>query len=103
MFLLHVLIIYKILLVNLMFVCVCFVIIAQVNRRGLVILLPLVYASYIVGFMAQHDQDVALFGIFTILNGILGGCIFVFHCSGNEDVREKLVTAYMTIMKKDPE
>ena len=73
---------------------------AQVNRRGLTIITLLVFMSFIVGVMAQHQQDVALFGIFTILNGIQGGVIFLLHCSGNEAVREKLVKAYLTITKK---
>ena len=57
--------------------------------------------DFIVGVMAQHNQDVALFGIFVVLNGILGVCIFFFHCSGNEDVREKMVKVYLRLTKKE--
>ena len=74
---------------------------AKVNRRGLSIIMPMVFASFIVGMMAQYDQDVGLFGIFTILNAILGAIIFIFHCSGNEDVREKLYNMYLVITKRD--
>ena len=77
-----------------------FYLVAQVNRPGLTIINLLVFVSFLVGVMAEDNQDAVLFGIFTILNGILGCCIFVFHCSGNEEVRNKLVKAYMALRKK---
>ena len=74
---------------------------ASLNRRGLIIIMPMVYASFIFGFMATYQQDTGLFAVFSILNGILGGCIFIFHCSGNEEVRNKLNHFYMVITKQD--
>ena len=76
---------------------------AQVNRRGLSLIILLVFMSFMVGTSAQQNQEASLFGLFTVLNGILGGSIFLLHCSGNEDVRMKLVGFYRTIMKKDVE
>ena len=76
---------------------------AQVNRRGLTMIILLVFMSFMVGTTAQQNQEASLFGLFTVLNGILGGSIFLLHCSGNEDVRKKLVGFYRTIMKKDDE
>jgi hypothetical protein len=40
--------------------------------------------------MAEYDQNLILYSAFTIVNGILGGLIFFFHCSANEKVRQKL-------------
>jgi len=31
-------------------------------------------------------QNFGLYGTFTLINGILGGSIFFFHCTGNETV-----------------
>ena len=76
---------------------------AQVNRRGLTMIILLVFMSFMVGTTAQQNQEASLFGLFTVLNGILGGSIFLLHCSGNEDVRKKLVGFYRTIRKKDVE
>ena len=76
---------------------------AQVNRRGLTMIILLVFTSFMVGTTAQQKQEASLFGLFTVLNGILGGSIFLLHSSGNEDVRKKLVGFYRTIMKKEDE
>ena len=35
--------------------------------------MPLAFASYIVGALSEYEQNVALYGTFTVLNGILGG------------------------------
>ena len=42
------------------------------------------------GVMSEYNQDAALYGAFTVLNGFLGITIFFFHSTGNERVREKL-------------
>jgi hypothetical protein len=46
--------------------------------------------SFLLGTMAEYDQNLILYSAFTIVNGILGGLIFFFHCSANEKVRQKL-------------
>ena len=65
--------------------------VAQVTRRGLSIISLLVFISFIFGVVGTNNQDIAGLGIFTILNGILGGSILILHCSGNEAVRERLM------------
>jgi hypothetical protein len=49
-------------------------------------IMPLTFASFIVGTSAEYQQDVALYGIFTILSAVLGVCVFFFHSTGNEKV-----------------
>ncbi|TRY78128.1 hypothetical protein TCAL_15293 [Tigriopus californicus] len=49
--------------------------------------LGLTFASMVTGTYAEYDQNVMLYFIFTIINGILGGVIFFTHCSCNEKVR----------------
>ena len=48
------------------------------------------YLISTLGVMSEYNQDAALYGAFTVLNGFLGVTIFFFHSTGNERVREKL-------------
>ena len=73
---------------------------AKIMQRSNLVIMPLVFISWMVGVMSEYEQDVALYGVFTILNGVLGAIIFLFHCSGNEDVREKLQGWYDQIIKR---
>ena len=63
---------------------------AKVMQRSLLFILPLVFASYVVGTMAEHGQNLYLYSVFTLLNGIVGGVVFFFHASANETMRRKL-------------
>ncbi|TRY76932.1 hypothetical protein TCAL_10625 [Tigriopus californicus] len=74
---------------------------AKIMQRTNLIIMPLVFVSYIVGVIAEYEQNVAMYGTFTIINGVLGGCIFFFHSTGNEQVREKLTKGYNLIFKKE--
>ena len=74
---------------------------AKIMQRTNLIIMPLVFASFLVGAFSEYDQDVALYGIFTILNGVLGACVFFFHSTGNEQVRAKLERGYNMLTKKD--
>jgi hypothetical protein len=74
---------------------------AKIMQRSILIIMPLVYISYIIGAYSEYDQNVSLYSIFTILNGVLGGCVFFFHCTGNEKVRAKLSRAYVYIFKRE--
>ena len=74
---------------------------AKIMQRSNLVIMPLVFISWFVGVMSEYEQDVALYGIFTILNGVLGAIVFIFHCSGNEDVREKLEGWYDQIIKRN--
>ncbi len=46
---------------------------SKIMQRTGVIIMPLVFASFLIGMMSEYEQNVALYGTFTILNGILGG------------------------------
>ena len=74
---------------------------AQIMQRTNLIIMPLVFVSFIVGMLSEYEQNVPLYGTFTIINGVLGGCVFFFHSTGNEQVREKLAKAYNLIVKKE--
>ena len=74
---------------------------AKIMQRTNLFIMPLVFASFIVGMLSEYEQNVPLYGTFTILNGVLGGCVFFFHSTGNEQVREKLSKAYNLIVKKE--
>jgi hypothetical protein len=45
----------------------------------------------------------ALYSIFTIINGVLGCIIFFFHCSANERVREIVVNKFKKLCGKKQE
>ena len=74
---------------------------AKIMQRTNLLIMSLVFISFLVGIMAEYEQNVALYGTFTILNGVLGACVFFFHCTGNEQVREKLLQMYNVLAKKD--
>jgi len=61
---------------------------AQICQRTLLIILPLVFASFVCGTIAEYQQDPVLYGSFTILNGVLGGAMMFFHITSNEKTRE---------------
>ena len=73
---------------------------AKIMQRSNLMIMPLVFISWLIGFMSEYEQDVGLYGVFTILNAVLGVSVFLFHCSGNEDVREKLEGWYDQIIKR---
>ena len=43
---------------------------AKIMQRSNVVIMPLVFASWLVGLYAEYEQNVALYGTFTILNGV---------------------------------
>jgi hypothetical protein len=55
-------------------------------QRSLIIRLGLCFVSFVLGSLAQHEQNLGLFFIFTVLNGVLGGIVFFFHCTCNQKV-----------------
>jgi len=61
---------------------------AQIIQRTLLIILPLVFASFVCGTIAEYQQDPVLYGSFTIVNGVLGGVMMFFHITSNEKTRE---------------
>ena len=73
---------------------------AKIMQRTNLIITPLVFASFILGFLSEYNQDVALYSTFTAVNTFLGAAVFFFFCSGNERVREKLGALYSIVSKK---
>ena len=45
-----------------------------------------VFASFLTGTLASYEQNPAMYGTFTLINGMLGASVFFFHCTGNERV-----------------
>ena len=43
---------------------------AKIMQRSNVVIMPLVFASWVVGLYAEYEQNVPLYGVFTILNGV---------------------------------
>ena len=63
---------------------------AKVIQRTLLLILPLVFTSFILGTLAEFEQNIYLYSVFTLVNGILGAIIFSFHTSANAKVRAKV-------------
>jgi len=74
---------------------------AKIMQRSNLIIMPMVFVSFLLGTLSSYEQNPGLYGTFTLVNGILGGSIFFFHSTGNEQVRAKLMKAYKTIIKKE--
>jgi hypothetical protein len=73
---------------------------AKIMQRTNLVIMPIVFISFIIGFMSEYNQDIPLYGTFTVLNGFLGAAIFFFHSTGNEMVREKLGDLFSLAGKK---
>ena len=52
-------------------------------KGSLLLILPLVFASYVLGTFAEYQQNIYLYSCFTVVNGFVGGTVFFFHCSAN--------------------
>ena len=60
------------------------------------------FASFLLGTLAEYDQNLILYSIFTLVNGLLGGMIFFFHCTANEKMRKKLLAIKKNIFGSVP-
>lgn len=60
------------------------------------------FASFLLGTLAEYDQNLILYSIFTLVNGLLGGMIFFFHCTANEKMRKKLLAIKKKIFGPKP-
>ncbi|GBN16795.1 hypothetical protein AVEN_84326-1 [Araneus ventricosus] len=65
--------------------------------------MPLILSSFIVGMLSDHNQDLALYSVFSILNTIIGVLIFFFHTLGNDEVRQKVREFLKCCFKQDKE
>jgi len=67
---------------------------ARISQRSNLAIMPLVFASWVVGMLSEYEQDLALYGTFGVLNGIVGFVIFFFHSTGNQQVRAKMLRCW---------
>lgn len=58
-----------------------------------------VFASFLTGTLASYEQNPAMYGTFTLINGMLGASVFFFHCTGNERVT---LVHYISIVHVEP-
>ncbi|XP_067129314.1 putative adhesion G protein-coupled receptor E4P [Centruroides vittatus] len=63
---------------------------AKIHQRSNLIIMPLILSSWIIGMLSDYEQNLGLYSVYSILNTIIGVCIFVFHSLGNQEVRAKL-------------
>ncbi|GFV86977.1 adhesion G-protein coupled receptor D1 [Trichonephila clavipes] len=75
----------------------------KIHQRSNLILMPLVLASYIVGMLSDHEQNLYLYSVFSILNSIIGVLVFFFHTLGNDEVRQKVREMLKCCFKSDKE
>jgi len=72
---------------------------AKIMQRSNLIIMPLVFASFLTGTLASYEQNPAMYGTFTLINGMLGASVFFFHCTGNERVT---LVHYISIVHVEP-
>ena len=74
---------------------------AKIMQRTGVLIMPMVLASFICGTFSEYDQNVYMYGIFTTLNGVLGGMVLVMHSSANEKIRKYMGQSWRQLVKKN--
>ena len=76
---------------------------AAICQRTLLIILPLTFASFVCGTIAEYEQNPAMYGGFTIINGVLGGVMMFFHITSNEKTRELIHKLFPCTKSKEDE
>ncbi|XP_068212021.1 adhesion G-protein coupled receptor D1-like [Palaemon carinicauda] len=72
---------------------------AKISQRTNLIIMPLVFSHWMVGILSEYEQNLPLYGTFSILNGVTGVAVFLLHSSNNEQVRAKLQGCYRSMCK----
>ncbi|XP_064091051.1 adhesion G-protein coupled receptor D1-like [Macrobrachium nipponense] len=72
---------------------------AKISQRTNLIIMPLVFSHWMVGMLSEYEQNLPLYGTFSILNGVTGVAVFLLHSSNNQQVREKLRGCYRSMCK----
>lgn len=72
---------------------------AKISQRTNLIIMPLVFSHWMVGMLSEYEQNLPLYGTFSILNGVTGVAVFLLHCSNNQQVRAKLQGCYKSMCK----
>ena len=60
---------------------------AKISQRTNLLLIPMVFAHWVLGMFSEYEQNMGLYGTFSIVNGVLGALVFLGHCSNNQQVR----------------
>ncbi|KAK7081539.1 hypothetical protein SK128_018351 [Halocaridina rubra] len=72
---------------------------AKISQRTNLIIMPLVFSHWMIGMLSEYEQNLPLYGTFSILNGVTGVAVFLLHCSNNQQVRNKLKGCYQSMCK----
>ena len=59
---------------------------AKFSQRTNLVVMPLVFCHMLVGMFSEYEQNLPLYGIFTILNGVSGVAELFLHCFNNQRV-----------------
>lgn len=60
---------------------------AKFSQRTNLIVIIFVFTHILVGMFSEYEQNLPLYSIFTILNGVTGMLVLVCHCFNNQQVR----------------
>ncbi|KAG7154006.1 adhesion G-protein coupled receptor D1-like [Homarus americanus] len=72
---------------------------AKFSQRTNLLILPLVFSHMLVGMFSEYEQNLPLYGVFSILNSVTGVVVLFFHCTNNQQVRMKLKGLYAKMCK----
>ncbi|XP_045113461.1 adhesion G-protein coupled receptor D1-like [Portunus trituberculatus] len=72
---------------------------AKFSQRTNLVVMPLVFCHMLVGMFSEYEQNLPLYGIFTILNSVSGVAVLFLHCFNNQKVRQKMVGMYKSMCK----
>lgn len=70
---------------------------AKISQRGNLVILFFVVAHMLTGMLSEYEQNLALYGVFSILNGLTGVLVFLFHSSASEAVTTEPPPCPLTI------
>ncbi|XP_068212022.1 adhesion G-protein coupled receptor D1-like [Palaemon carinicauda] len=73
---------------------------AKISQRTNLIIMPLVFSHWVVGMLSEYEQNLPLYGIFSILNSVTGVVVFILHSSNNQLVREKIKSCFSKVKGK---
>ncbi|KAL7630916.1 UNVERIFIED_CONTAM: hypothetical protein RMT77_018797 [Armadillidium vulgare] len=65
---------------------------AKISQRTNLVILFFVIAHMLVGMLSEYEQNLPLYGTFSVLNGVTGALVFFLHCTNNQRVRQLLLS-----------
>ncbi|RXG71981.1 hypothetical protein Avbf_05037 [Armadillidium vulgare] len=57
---------------------------AKISQRTNLVILFFVIAHMLVGMLSEYEQNLPLYGTFSVLNGVTGALVFFLHCTNNQ-------------------